>query len=77
LSETSMIDVKVMVLLVAALFIITVIFTYPICHIHAQSLQITPTPDGKNFARLTASTTGSSSSTVCLNFGDNSADIHK
>ena len=26
---------------------------------------------------LTARTTGSSSSTVCLNFGDNSADIHK
>ena len=26
---------------------------------------------------LTAGTSGSTSSTVCLNFGDNSADIHK
>jgi hypothetical protein len=26
---------------------------------------------------LTAGTPGSTSSTVCLNFGDNSADIHK
>jgi hypothetical protein len=28
-------------------------------------------------AELTAGTPGSTSSTVCLNFGDNSADIHK
>jgi hypothetical protein len=33
--------VKILVWLVAAFFIITVIFAYPIYHIHAQSLQIT------------------------------------
>jgi len=42
-AETSMIAVKILVLLVAALFIITVIFAYPIYHILAQSLQITTT----------------------------------
>jgi uncharacterized cupredoxin-like copper-binding protein len=40
-AETSMIAVKISVLLVAALFIITVIFVCPIYHILAQSLQIT------------------------------------
>jgi hypothetical protein len=35
-----MIGLKILVLLVAALFIITVIFAYPIYHIYAQSLQI-------------------------------------
>jgi hypothetical protein len=37
----------------------------------------TPTPAPENRTLLTAGLTGSSSSTVCLNFGDNSADIHK
>ena len=36
-----------------------------------------PTPAPENRTLLTAGLTGSSSSTVCLNFGDNSADIHK
>jgi len=42
-AETSMIAVKILVLLVAALFIITVIVAYPIYHILAQSLRITTT----------------------------------
>ena len=36
-----------------------------------------PLPPPQSKPELTAGTPGSTSSTVCLNFGDNSADIHK
>jgi hypothetical protein len=36
-----------------------------------------PLPPPQPRAELTAGIPGSTSSTVCLNFGDNSADIHK
>jgi hypothetical protein len=36
-----------------------------------------PLPPPQPKPELTAGTPGSTSSTVCLNFGDNSADIHK